>query len=100
MVRISDARMSGTAYGTVVLHVTPDAASGGPLARVRTGDSIRLSIRERRLDLLVDPAELSARQVSIAAAPARGYARLYHREILQADRGCDFDFLRRTPLQR
>jgi dihydroxy-acid dehydratase len=100
MVRISDARMSGTAYGTVVLHVTPDAASGGPLARVRTGDSIRLSIRERRLDLLVDPAELSARQVSIAAAPARGYARLYRREILQADRGCDFDFLRRTPLQR
>jgi dihydroxy-acid dehydratase len=100
MVRISDARMSGTAYGTVVLHVTPDAASGGPLARVRSGDRIRLSVRERRLDLLVDPAELAAREVPAAAAPARGYARLYHREILQADRGCDFDFLRRTPLRR
>jgi dihydroxy-acid dehydratase len=100
MVRISDARMSGTAYGTVVLHVTPDAASGGPLARVRSGDSIRLSVRERRLDLLVDPAELATRTVSTAATPTRGYARLYHREILQADRGCDFDFLRHVPLGR
>jgi dihydroxy-acid dehydratase len=100
MVRISDARMSGTAYGTVVLHVTPDAASGGPLARARTGDMIRLSVAERRLDLLVDPAELARRDAPAAAAPERGYARLYHREILQADHGCDFDFLRRAPLRR
>jgi dihydroxy-acid dehydratase len=100
MVRISDARMSGTAYGTVVLHVTPDAASGGPLARLRTGDRIRLSVRERRLDVLLDPAELAAREAATAPTPARGYARLYHREILQADRGCDFDFLRRAPLRR
>ncbi|HEX7968187.1 MAG TPA: dihydroxy-acid dehydratase [Stellaceae bacterium] len=99
MVRISDARMSGTAYGTVVLHVTPDAASGGPLAKARSGDRIRLSIKERRLDLLVDPVELARRPVQPPSAPARGYARLYHREILQADYGCDFDFLRRAPLK-
>lgn len=96
MVRISDARMSGTAFGTVVLHVTPDAASGGPLAAVRSGDRIRLSVKERRLDLLVDEAELAARMRSLAPAapPARGYASLYHRHVLQADGGCDFDFLR------
>jgi dihydroxy-acid dehydratase len=99
MVRISDARMSGTAYGTVVLHVAPDAASGGPLAKVRSGDRIRLSVRERRLELLVDPAELARRDAAPAPMPARGYARLYHREILQADQGCDFDFLRRAPLR-
>ncbi|HJU15979.1 MAG TPA: dihydroxy-acid dehydratase [Stellaceae bacterium] len=98
MVRISDARMSGTAYGSIVLHVTPDAASGGPLARVRDGDRIRLSVKERRLDLLVAPEELARRPVSPPPLPARGYARLYHREILQADRGCDFDFLRKHPL--
>jgi dihydroxy-acid dehydratase len=97
MVRISDARMSGTAYGTVVLHVAPDAASGGPLARVRSGDRIRLSVRERRLDLLVDEAELARRPVPPRPRPERGYARLYHDEILQADGGCDFDFLRRRP---
>ena len=96
MVRISDARMSGTAFGTVVLHVSPDAASGGPLAAIRNGDRIRLSVRERRLDLLVGEAELAARLKSMAPAPppARGYARLYHRHVLQADGGCDFDFLR------
>jgi dihydroxy-acid dehydratase len=98
MVRISDARMSGTAYGSVVLHVTPDAASGGPLARVRNGDRIRLSVRERRLDLLVEPEELTRRQVSPPPFPGRGYAALYRREILQADRGCDFNFLRKHPL--
>ena len=97
MVRISDARMSGTAYGTVVLHVAPDAASGGPLARVRSGDRIRLSVEERRLDLLVDPAELARRDLPPATVPGRGYARLYRQHILQADRGCDFDFLRSTP---
>jgi dihydroxy-acid dehydratase len=98
MVRISDARMSGTAYGTVVLHVTPDAASGGPLAKLRSGDPIRLSVKERRLDLLVDAAELARRPAPAMAAPERGYARLYREQILQADYGCDFDFLRRAPL--
>ncbi len=97
MVRISDARMSGTAYGTVVLHVAPDAASGGPLARVRTGDRIKLSVKERRLDLLVAEEELQRRPVAPASAPHRGYARLYHEQVLQADEGCDFDFLRRSP---
>jgi dihydroxy-acid dehydratase len=97
MVRISDARMSGTAYGTIVLHVTPDAASGGPLGLVRDGDRIRLSVADRRLDLMVDPAELARRSVARPERPARGYARLYRDEILEADRGCDFDFLRKAP---
>ncbi len=97
MVRISDARMSGTAYGTVVLHVAPDAASGGPLARVRNGDRIRLSVRERRIDLLVAPEVLAERAPGLRERPPRGYARLYHDAILQADQGCDFDFLRQTP---
>ncbi len=96
MVRISDARMSGTAYGTVVLHVAPEAAAGGPLARVRSGDRIRLSVRQRRLDLLVDPAELARRApvAPAAAEPSRGYRRLFLDHVLQADAGCDFDFLR------
>src|SRR5436309_14323346 len=98
MVRISDARMSGTAYGSIVLHVTPDAASGGPLAKVRNGDRIRLSVAERRLDLLVPPEELAHRKTAPPPEPERGYARLYRREILQADRGCDFNFLRKEPL--
>ena len=95
MIRISDARMSGTAFGTIVLHVTPEAAVGGPLAQVRSGDRIRLSVKERRLDLLVDPAELGRRASGPAApAPARGYRKLYAEHVLQADLGCDFDFLR------
>jgi dihydroxy-acid dehydratase len=98
MIRISDARMSGTAYGSIVLHVTPDAASGGPLAKVRDGDRIRLSVRDRRLDLLVPPEELARRPAPSPPVPARGYARLYRHEILQADRGCDFNFLRKYPL--
>jgi dihydroxy-acid dehydratase len=104
MLRISDARMSGTAYGAIVLHVAPDAASGGPLALVRTGDRIRLSVKDRRLDLLVDAAELERRRAALpaqAAAPERGYAKLYAESILQADRGCDFAFLQpatRRPL--
>jgi dihydroxy-acid dehydratase len=98
MVRISDARMSGTAYGSIVLHVTPDAASGGPLAKVRSGDRIGLSVAGRRLDLLVTPDELARRPVVPPPTPGRGYAWLYQREILQADRGCDFDFLRKQPL--
>jgi dihydroxy-acid dehydratase len=95
MVRISDARMSGTAFGTVILHVTPDAASGGPLALVRTGDRIRLSVKDRKLDLLVDAAELESRRgPPKAEVPERGYARLYASEILGADEGCDFAFLK------
>jgi dihydroxy-acid dehydratase len=100
MVRISDARMSGTAYGTVVLHVSPDAASGGPLGLVRSGDRIRLSVMERRIDLLVDEAELARRRTmspAIVVRPQRGYANLYSREVLQADQGCDFNFLRLNP---
>lgn len=100
IVRISDARMSGTAYGTIVLHVSPDAASGGPLGLVRNGDRIRLSVKDRRIDLLVDEAELERRRAASpppAYDPPRGYARLYKREVLQADEGCDFDFLRKVP---
>jgi dihydroxy-acid dehydratase len=97
MVRISDARMSGTAYGTVVLHVAPDAASGGPLAKVRNGDRIKISVTERRIDLMIDPAELARRPFTPPAAPARGYRRLYREQVLQADQGCDFDFLRARP---
>jgi len=95
MVRISDARMSGTAFGTVVLHVTPEAAVGGPLAHVRHGDRIRLSVKERRLDLLVDPADLARRAAGAptVSTPVRGYRRLYAEHVLQADHGCDFDFL-------
>jgi dihydroxy-acid dehydratase len=96
MVRISDARMSGTAFGTVVLHVTPDAASGGTLAVVRSGDRIRLSVRDRRIDLLVSEEELARRLSGVApiSEPRRGYARLYAEHVTQADLGCDFDFLR------
>ena len=100
MVRISDARMTGTAFGTIVLHVAPEAASGGPLALVRNGDRIRLSVKERRIDLLVDEAELKRRAAAAKPAdekPQRGYARLYAQEILGADEGCDFAFLRAAP---
>jgi dihydroxy-acid dehydratase len=99
MIRVSDARMSGTAFGTIVLHVTPDSASGGPLGLVRNGDRIRLSVKERRIDLLVDDAELKQRAGATKYArekPDRGYARLYAQEILGADEGCDFAFLRPT----
>jgi dihydroxy-acid dehydratase len=98
MVRISDARMSGTAFGTIVLHVTPEAAAGGPLALVRTGDRIRLSVKQRALELLVDEAELVKRRAcwTPAAAPDRGYRKLYMDHVLQADGGCDFDFLRKA----
>jgi dihydroxy-acid dehydratase len=97
MVRISDARMSGTAYGTVVLHVSPEAAAGGPLGLVRDGDRIRISVSESRLDLLVDEAELAARRAAMPPPeplPRRGYGLLYQRSTLQAEDGCDFDFLR------
>jgi dihydroxy-acid dehydratase len=99
MVRISDARMSGTAYGTIVLHVSPESAVGGPLALVKNGDRIRLSVRDRKLELLVDEAELKKRKSawkSPGTAPGRGYAKLYMDHVLQAEHGCDFDFLRKV----
>jgi dihydroxy-acid dehydratase len=98
MVRISDARMSGTAYGTIVLHVSPEAAVGGPLALVRNGDRIRISVRERKIELLVPEGELAKRRGGWkppVTVPARGYAKLYMDHVLQAEHGCDFDFLRR-----
>jgi dihydroxy-acid dehydratase len=96
MVRISDARMSGTAFGTIVLHITPESAVGGPLALVRTGDSIRLDVPARRIELLVEEAELARRADEPREerpVPRRGYARLFHESVTQADQGCDFDFL-------
>ena len=98
MVRISDARMSGTAYGTIVLHVSPESAIGGPLALARNGDRIRLSVRDRRIDLLVPQNEIERRKAAWkppVAPPARGYAKLYMDHVLQAEHGCDFDFLRK-----
>ncbi len=98
MVRISDARMSGTAFGTIVLHVSPEAALGAPLGLVRNGDRIRLSVRERRLDLLVDGAELVRRRETFVAPPGvgaeRGWRRLWRDHVLQAEEGCDLDLLR------
>jgi dihydroxy-acid dehydratase len=98
MVRITDARMSGTAAGTVVLHVAPESAIGGPLALVRDGDRIALDVDAGRLDLLVDESELDRRIVRRdgAGAPRRGYRWLHHQHVTQADLGCDFDFLRRV----
>jgi dihydroxy-acid dehydratase len=97
MIRVSDARMSGTAFGTIVLHVTPDSVSGGPLGLVRDGDRIRLSVKERRIDLMVEEADLKRRAAAarpVEMKPERGYAKLYASEILGADDGCDFAFLR------
>jgi L-arabonate dehydrase len=96
MIRISDARMSGTAYGTVVLHVAPEATAGGPLAFVRNGDTITLDVAARSLHLHVDEAEMARRRAAwVPPAPhaVRGYAKLYIDHVLQADRGADFDFL-------
>ncbi|WP_207880073.1 IlvD/Edd family dehydratase [Pseudomonas sp. 32_A] len=96
MVRISDARMSGTAYGTVVLHVAPEAAAGGPLAAVREGDWIELDCKEGRLHLDISAEELAGRLADLQAPPqliSGGYARLYLDHVMQADEGCDFDFL-------
>jgi dihydroxy-acid dehydratase len=101
MVRISDARMSGTAFGTIVLHITPESAAGGPLAIVQTGDQIMLDVPARRLELLIDEAELQRRLAAWKTLPpsrvvaTRGYARLFENCVLQADQGCDFDFLLR-----
>jgi dihydroxy-acid dehydratase len=101
IVRISDARMSGTSYGACVLHVAPEAAIGGPLALVRDGDRIRLDVPRRRLDLLVAADELARRRAAWVppALPGgdRGYVALYRRSVTQADQGCDFDFLGGVP---
>lgn len=99
MVRISDARMSGTAFGTIVLHVAPESAVGGPLSLIETGDRIRMSVKEKRIDLLVNDAELERRRATwvsnvVPLKERRGYDRLYATEVLQADEGCDFSFLR------
>jgi dihydroxy-acid dehydratase len=101
MLRISDGRMSGTAAGTIVLHVVPEAAAGGPLALVQSGDRIRLSVARRSLQLLVDEPELARRRQALPPAQAReedarGYRSLFLRAVMQADTGCDFDFLRAT----
>jgi L-arabonate dehydrase len=96
LVRVSDSRMSGTSFGTVILHVAPEAAVGGPLALVQDGDRIRLDAKERRLDLLVEEGELARRREHWSPPPtddSRGYRSEYRKHVLQADRGCDFDFL-------
>jgi len=98
MIRISDARMSGTAFGTIVLHVAPEAAVGGPLALVKTGDRITLDVPKRRLELHVDAKTLAARRKDWKAPSAhpgsdRGYTGLFFKTVLQADEGVDFDFL-------
>jgi dihydroxy-acid dehydratase len=96
MVRVSDARMSGTAFGTVVLHVSPEAQAGGTLALVKTGDRIRLSASKGELELLVDETELATRRAQWQPDPphyVRGYAKLYIDHVMQAEHGADFDFL-------
>ena len=96
MVRISDGRMSGTSYGTCILHVCPESRIGGPLALVRDGDMIRLDAAARRLDWLVDEAEMAARRRAWTAPPphyVRGYGAMFSAHVLQADEGCDFDYL-------
>jgi len=99
MVRMSDARMSGTAYGTIVLHISPESAAGGPLALAKNGDRIRISVKKRSIDLLVPPEELQRRRAAWkppVEMPKRGYAQLYMQHVLQAEDGCDFDFLRKA----
>ncbi len=96
VVRISDGRMSGTAYGTVVLHISPESAIGGPLALVENGDEIELDVEARRLDLCVSDDVLARRRVAWKPAPpaaAGGYQRLYVDHVMQADQGADLDFL-------
>ena len=97
MVRISDGRMSGTAFGTIVLHVTPESAIGGPLAYVRNGDKIRLSVANREIALLISDEELVSRAKSapvVEQTAERGYRKLFLKTVTQADQGVDFDFLR------
>ena len=96
MVRVSDGRMSGTAYGTIVLHCAPEAAVGGPLALVRDGDRIRLDVPNRTVDLLVDESELETRRAALQLPelPKRGWRRLHASTVMQAPEGADLDFLR------
>jgi dihydroxy-acid dehydratase len=101
MVRISDGRMSGTAAGTIVLHVTPESAIGGPLAYVRSGDRIRLSVKNREISVLISDEELArrARDKPVKEpTAARGYRKLFLQTVTQADTGVDFDFLRAAPI--
>jgi dihydroxy-acid dehydratase len=98
MVRMSDARMSGTAFGSIVLHISPESAVGGPLALVENGDRITLDVPRRRLELLVDEAALAARRArwhapAASKDDARGYRKLFMHTVQQAHEGCDFDFL-------
>jgi len=100
MVRISDARMSGTAFGTIVLHITPESAAGGPLAIVETGDRILVDVEARRIEVLIDDAAMQSRLAARKGLPnrkiaLRGYAKLFEDCVLQADQGCDFNFLLR-----
>jgi dihydroxy-acid dehydratase len=99
MVRVSDARMSGTAFGTIILHVSPESAIGGPLGLIRTGDQIRLSVKARRIDVLLSDADLQKRRSENRPkeVPNRGYAKLYVDSVLGPEFGCDFNFLRRAP---
>ena len=99
MVRISDARMSGTHYGSCVLHVSPESAVGGPLALVRTGDIIELDLPARRITLCIDDDEMAVRRAAWSAPASpyqRGFARLYQQHVTQAHEGCDLDFLQGT----
>ena len=101
MVRISDGRMSGTAFGTIILHVSPESADGGPLALVQNGDRIKLDTPNRTLNLLVDDTEMKSRRDAWTPPPAhagsdRGYLKLYLDTVNQAEEGADFDFLRAT----
>jgi dihydroxyacid dehydratase/phosphogluconate dehydratase len=99
MVRISDARMSGTSYGACILHVAPESFVGGPLALVQTGDEIEIDVAARRIHLHVSDAELAHRRAAWTPPPpryARGYGVMYSQHIGQADEGCDFDFLQGT----
>lgn len=102
MLRMSDARMSGTAFGSIVLHIAPESADGGPLALVRTGDSIKLDVPNRRLDLLVEDDELDRRRAAWTPPQPhegsdRGYLKLYLDHVQQAGEGVDFDFLAKAP---
>ena len=100
MVRVSDARMSGTSYGTCVLHVAPEAHVGGPLALVEDGDTITLDIPARRLSVEVDAATLESRKAAwrpLHEIPGRGYVSMYAQHVTQANHGCDFDFLHAGP---
>src|ERR1700687_3377943 len=101
MVRISDARMSGTAFGTIILHVSPESAIGGPLGLVRTGDEIRLSVRERRIDMMISEQDLEnrRREMRSTRGAVRGYAKLYSDSVLGPEFGCDFDFLRKNSVK-